>query len=605
MTSSTAERSPGSGPSLPLKTVGSLLVLAAAGVLMFLLTPEQIRNDGPTNETSSEVDLQLRSEGELSSLLIGLQPGRLDSLQDRLSATDDLNRWQEQFSTSATNPLTDDAELRKQLLSPELFERTENPRFLPVDAAHIRMSLLGSDAVTAMSRKLAQKGLKGDELEGMLFAAIFRFVVDNIAENPSREALTPYEVLMFGRGGTRERIWCFAELARQAGGDVLLLSPPAEAAAGTTLVGVLGTSGKIWMFEPSLGIPLYQPEANKQTLYPELPATLDEVLTHPEILGNLSREEVPLLQLPGTRYPVSSEMLQELRVQLVGTPSLWSPRMAYLEFRMPSTIRANFYVGLGKNSLREPGAVERVRRAAESSPHWSAAEITLWQDPAQLELAFENTTRNDRQSEYALLQVVGKGPLVPDPATQTIVPARVTVEQVRVEQLSGKHASALSNLLPIRNADQRLSITENRIAADFAFFRTAQCQIQLGQRASAEQTLISYLKEDAPNRLWAQAVGENLAMLYAEDIFLAEPNAVAEMNDPFSLLKQLPLSSRNLWLMHRWQEIFAAQGKLPGQSAEAMSPRPAPEPRPAGSDRQNTAPPISAPAPPLPERIDQ
>jgi hypothetical protein len=266
--------------------------------------------------------------------------------------------------------------------------------------------------------------------------------------------------------------------------------------------------------------------------------------------------------------------------------------MAYLEFRTPTEVTASFYQGLGSNRLRETGALDRIRAADAASTAWEAKEIGLWQEPLVLEQQFEEQVRTNQNSEYALLRLVSSGPQVLNPATQVIESARTTLEDVRVEQLSGQFASALSHLLPIRNADQKLNSAENRLTADFGFYRTYECQMQLQQRDSAKQTLTSYLKGSSPNHLWTGAAIHNLARLHAEDIFLAPAEQVRDLPDPFGLLQKLPLTNRNIWVMQRWYRIFLEQGKIP--------PEETPAPVEAAVPPQSSQP----PSPALPEKLD-
>ncbi len=170
--------------------------------------------------------------------------------------------------------------------------------------------------------------------------ALFDWVVKNVqlAREPgvdgsvaqSHVFQTPWETLLFGRGTGVDRAWLFVLLARQKNIDAALLGFVNENNVLTKLwgVGVL-IEGKIYLFEPVLGLPVPKPGTQKLTetgMTFEL-ATLDEAATDPAVLEQFS------LFTKGD-YVVRPEDMQRVVALIEAGPACVSQRMKMVENRL-------------------------------------------------------------------------------------------------------------------------------------------------------------------------------------------------------------------------------------------------------------------------------
>ena len=564
----------GSGRGLPWRTIGSVVALAAAAVGMFLATPDKTEDPNqPLRPQVANSNDQLKAEKELARILLGMEPGTLDVNRDRLQATDDLNIWLKDFPLPEKEPaLTDDAALREKLLSGLGLETVNADRAVPADVAHIRMSLLARETVEYMTRKHPR------DLDRM--AALFEFVVRHVSGELEQQPITAFEAFLFGKGTVSDRVWCFAELMRQMHFDTVLVLPKSDDPQKSQffLIGVISDDQQVYLFEPRFGVPVFDPEVAKDSAYPELPVTLAQARENPEILKQFD--------LPNLPYTLSAEDLKQVRVLLVGSPSQWAPRMARVEVRLPVETRANLYSGLGENRLRSPGAYQRVVEAGEKHQLWTEENVRIWTFPFKQEQALA-AAFNDPNSYYQQMLRISSGPLIlardPETGQETMRPARSTIHEVRVEQLTGRSAVALGNLFPIRTAAQSLRIQENLIAEDIGAFLAGQCQLESGQYEAAQDTLSAYLTK-RQSGMWGQEAIDELAHCL---------RIQGKLPEAFGVLNQSTnMTVRRGWLILRWARLLQDQGVL------KLNPEPTAG-QPAASAGESRP-----PVPPLPERIE-
>ncbi|MHC4405231.1 MAG: hypothetical protein ACYTG0_36760, partial [Planctomycetota bacterium] len=149
------------------------------------------------------------------------------------------------------------------------------------------------------------------------------------AEGPALQ--DPWDTLRFGRGTAMDRAWVFVLLARQQridAGLVALVNPKAPPQQGVQpwVVGVL-SEGEVYLFEPTLGLPIPAPDGLKRAASGGLdiqPATLSEVAADDALLRRLDLD-------PKRRYPVDSSHVQSVDVLMEASPANLSQRMKRLE----------------------------------------------------------------------------------------------------------------------------------------------------------------------------------------------------------------------------------------------------------------------------------
>ncbi len=278
------------------------------------------------------------------------------------------------------------------------------------------------EAVLTRDAALWARGSAQDELERA--KSLFDWTVRNIQlepQTPDWVPQFPWETLLFGRGTAEERAWVFILLARQQGIDAGLLAvrpnpvtqshgtkegqpvansgrknekgkekkaaktglPASSVAKGSATkqagsdhqqrrppmpaprvwcVGVL-IEGKVYLFDPALGLPIPGPHGVTRSGTGELsiqPATLAQVVADAGLLRRLDAD-------PAHPYAVRTSDLKHLSVLLAASPTGLSRRMRLLESHLA-----------GQNKM--------VLTAAPSAQaeRWKAAklaDVSLWLRP--------------------------------------------------------------------------------------------------------------------------------------------------------------------------------------------------------------------------------
>lgn len=142
----------------------------------------------------------------------------------------------------------------------------------------------------------------------------------------------PGETLLLGIGTPTDRAWIFILLCRQVGLDAALLAIP-DAEQREVLrpkwVGVL-SGGEIYLFEPTLGIPIPAPDGWKLDADGQLvirPATLSQVAADDSILRQLDSDAEH-------QYPATAELVQQTVAMIEASPSYLTQRMKLVESRL-------------------------------------------------------------------------------------------------------------------------------------------------------------------------------------------------------------------------------------------------------------------------------
>ncbi|MEE8453100.1 MAG: hypothetical protein V3R99_14335 [Thermoguttaceae bacterium] len=147
----------------------------------------------------------------------------------------------------------------------------------------------------------------------------------------------PWETLLLGQGTPLDRAWVFILLARQLGLDVALIAvidstdaDNPEDSPSRTWVAALNSGGKLYLFEPVLGLPIPAPDGIRLDEDGQLdirPATLAEAAGDPSVLRRLDIDDED-------RYPIRPADLEQLEVLIEASPSYLAHRMKLLESRL-------------------------------------------------------------------------------------------------------------------------------------------------------------------------------------------------------------------------------------------------------------------------------
>ena len=254
-----------------------------------------------------------------------------------------------------------------QQLTREQEESLKEKRFTRRDGEHMR------DCVLFKAMNSYAVGHADDELGRVV--NLFQHVVRSltlISAHAEDLPLTPYEIVLLGRGTVEDRAWIFAELLRQLKIDAVILSPQAQqqdpkASQGEFLVGVL-LDEKIYLFDPKRGVPV--PALKTDDAAPAGVATLEQAIADPAILKQFDVGEKP--------YGITAADLKQPLAAVVGDTTFWSGRMQALQSQLSGKQALIVYDGIG-DSAAGPGLWSRVMTAG--TKHWSSDSQALWKYP--------------------------------------------------------------------------------------------------------------------------------------------------------------------------------------------------------------------------------
>jgi hypothetical protein len=254
-------------------------------------------------------------------------------------------------------------ELEKTLangLTPEQLLLIKSEQFDRPDSLHMEACFLRRDVVKHVTAGIS------DDLGKVL--AVFDWVIRNVQIVDPNQAppipLTTGLALILGSGTAEERAWTFIELLRQIEIDGAMLAhaekdQQTNRFVFTPLLPVVWLDNSLYLFDTTIGLPV--PGANGEGI-----ATLRDLQANPELLAQLDLDaEHP--------YRIRPEHLTKLVVWLESTPDYWSPRMQFLQDRLPELNRAilwsNFF-----------DVYARFRRATSES-----VDFDLWPLPKTIE----------------------------------------------------------------------------------------------------------------------------------------------------------------------------------------------------------------------------
>ena len=448
----------------------SVVTLPAAAICLTLLATGCEQRIPVETMGSTIIDGDATSEcaNRLSNALTRLAPSALGVTSKESTAAISLNEW---FERCGDADWSDDwgSELAG-LLGDDTARRAKARIFSEADAQHIRTCLLLNEYSQAVDG--------GTELQRIVstFYGLMRDVALVDDENPL--ALTPFEVLLSGRGTASDRAWLFVTTLRQRRIDAVVLT--AGGNAETRLVGV-STGDEVYLFDVKLGMPVFKADANKGDVLPQTPATLADLAGDDEILGSMGSEKFP--------YPLKDADMGTAKAWMVGSASTWSQRALILQDRLrdSSAVLADPIAG----SETTDGLMDRV--AAMGNGAFDKASIGAWPYPlAQLD-AYSRLSEADLARLDALM----------DPF-QAQVARKVNVEQTafifgnpkwelfkaRIRQLQGALDDSVTQ--PFQNI--RKNVTERVLEASNPLgeritVKTAEDQFILHRRAREDAGL--------------------------------------------------------------------------------------------------------------------
>ena len=509
-----------------------------------------------------------------------LQPERLGITADRKTAAGSLNDWALQCSGVEATSAEEIPDTAAGLVPDEMRQRISDPYYSGRDCDHVRNAFL--------FRRVLEITASGGGSDVEQVVEVFEHIVRTI-HRVEREAneppLTPFEIMVFGKGTAEDQAWVFAELLRQMQLDTVIVRPSVPDATedgGTWFAGVL-IDGNVYLFDFGIGLPVPAPDEDRQTLFVQTPATLEQAASEPTVLAALS---IP----GGAAYPVDAAALTEPRIELIGNSNVWSPRMKRLQTALAgedaAVIHDPFWAD-GSNS----GARARLVDAAHG--RWDAADIGIWSYPETQLAAFAEL---DEQRPHDLhVWLKSPFPIIGiDQANQpTYGLPQNDLIKTRIDHILGNFASAIARYTGLRGLERALITGEDprtgqtlvipeairtelqqrvpptyrrlhRLAAEDAHYWLGLAQYQHGQYAGAAGTWGSYLEGQGAGS-WAAAASELRAVCLARDGRVDE--AVAALRELLESKPDHPGRHGIELLIHRWEDLAA-------KAAPAGSPRP-------------------------------
>lgn len=203
----------------------------------------------------------------------------------------------------------------------EELDELANRRFTLLDGHHLDFAFLLRDAAQSLEiRSREGKRLPPQVEAEAAFAWVMRMVQRNDSQKETtgdKEWLAPEFALRLGAGSALMRAVIFLGLLEQLGHDGCLLSFPDSPGPRYWACGVLGDDGRIYLFDPRMGIPLPGPKGGTATL-----ADLQQADS--SVLRQLHFDK-------DMHYDVTPEQAARAEVHLTPALSALAPRMKFLE----------------------------------------------------------------------------------------------------------------------------------------------------------------------------------------------------------------------------------------------------------------------------------
>ncbi|MFK7817227.1 MAG: hypothetical protein AB8G99_00790 [Planctomycetaceae bacterium] len=451
-----------------------------------------------------------RCQSLFESAITRVRPQNLGISSKSTSAALALNDW---FRRCGSDDWQDDwASAAGSLLNERVARRAAADRFSESDALYIRTCLL--------MRKYAKAVPGRSNSERTL--GLFYSVVRDVALRENGVTLTPFEVVMTGRGSAEDRAWVFVEALRQLRIDGFIVEPAEKKEAW--LVGA-SVDDKVMLFDMRLGLPIFKTTDYTDGALPQTGVTLDQLAGDDEILGSMSIE--------GFDYPATDADFENSMVYLVGGSSTFAQRSLLLQNSLTgedTTVLCDQIQDTGDGQ----GLAARVAKAGG----WDAADVSLWQYSAE---NLDGFSRLDEAGQVRLDQLIA--PLkarverTPDGKQLVFSTPHWELFQGRIDQLSGSTTDDVTTQYQkirlgkmtketVKRDDRGVKYTvtapdefvdlHNRAAEDASFWVTAH-QLRAKQYEAAIDGLFTYRRLYADNPAWAGHAEYVLALALAEN----------------------------------------------------------------------------------------
>ncbi len=490
----------------------SLIALLGTVLLCGCPSDPKDKSSSATSPDSTAKN-RARCEDTLNNAFSSLAPERLEISADVESAVNALNDWMAACGRDDLPPAELSAGV-KTLLDAEQQKNVLNDRFTSRDAGHLRVCIL--------CRTIAERIFRDRPTDLDRVVAVFEFVQRAVvpAEENRQLPLTPYEALLFGRGGERHQAWVMAEILRQLQIDSALLRSRDDVDETSWVMGVF-LDGKTYLFDFSLSVPV-PAETGIASVRVKTPATLDDVLERPEILD--------ALRAAGSTLPTAEQLVRPLIVLPIDS-SCWSGRQRALQ----KSLSGNRSFRISEELDGANGVLARI--SASTQGRWSDEDYRTWPYADQQAAGFWKI--GDDQSSAQLLEL-RRLPLEAPFEVETYHPqtkqplTRRTKKRLwitRVAHLLGDERVAIPGYGRVRLGETELrdipseilnsaQFAEDRTmlewAADDAHFWTAALQLDLDRSADARATFTDYLHV-TPEGRWRDSVRYFLGLTLAEE----------------------------------------------------------------------------------------
>ncbi|MEZ6065065.1 MAG: hypothetical protein R3B90_05020 [Planctomycetaceae bacterium] len=208
-------------------TVAAIVLAVALGLFFAGSTSDP--DDASNANVDADAVLQKQCEDRLKSIMLALDPTQLGVTTNRIDVSHDLNLWVADCGRDlTTQPIAEDADEIKRLLTDSAQRRVAAEEYSQRDASHVRTMLLSRQIAAHVTEEIV------DPLQQSL--ALLRYLRRNVL--PYRDLLpgsdqvappmTPHEALLSGSGTIEQQVWTLAELLRQIQIDAVIIEPVAE-----------------------------------------------------------------------------------------------------------------------------------------------------------------------------------------------------------------------------------------------------------------------------------------------------------------------------------------------------------------------------------------
>ena len=401
-----------------------------------------------------------------------LHPSRLHVSTYLKTAIGMLNGWANSCDLVDLDKaaLTDEqsAALSK-LLTKEELERVAGLKYPLRDGYHVHNAIL--------FRGICDANAVANSTDLEKVVRLFEFVVQNVELVNVDYPMPPLRSLLVSRASAAHRAWLFANLLRELRIDGVILRPKSKESAADAWLSAVLLDGNVLLFDMRLGLPIPSPDEDASSIRTQRPATLKEVLDDPKILEDLSVDSA-------RPYAIKAEDLKQVKVQVIGNSSYWSPRMRVLQTQLSGTRGVIVYDGL-LDEDSQPGLISRVVQAGGAS--WSRDDVSVWPIPER-EFVMRETLKNIEElspqqqgmvSHWLEAKIALDAPrpvIAINEETQEIVHGRPQqkLQKARIRHLMGRHAAAITSYMNARTWPTMPPVELEKMPADEGWITESQ-----------------------------------------------------------------------------------------------------------------------------------